>query len=145
MLLETVCIAWHQLEGRRGYSFPALRLCTWIWWVSGSTRQLGSPTGSALHEIRSIHSEVPPYADHAYGAGSATGLKPLAFPGSSGRFWKHGWVIADPVLRRVGTPRDAALPVPLDEPDESLLGASCQRTNARRTSSIALVARRYSR
>jgi hypothetical protein len=86
MLLETVHIACHQLEGQRGYSFSTPRLCEWIWRVSGSTRRSGSLTGSALHEIRSIHPDVPPYADHVYGAGSVMGLKPLVFPRSSGRF-----------------------------------------------------------
>jgi hypothetical protein len=80
MLLETVHIACHQLEGWQGYSFSTLRLCKWIWHVSGSTQRLGSLTGSTLHKIRSIHLDVPPYADHVYGVGSVIGLKPLVFP-----------------------------------------------------------------
>ena len=49
-------------------------------------------------------------------------------------------------LSRMGKPIDAALPgPPPNEPDDSLLGASCQRTKASRTCSIALVARSFSR
>jgi len=73
--LETVRIAWGQLERRRGYSFPIPRLCKGIWRVNDSTRWSDSPTRSALHEIRSIHPDVPPYADDGYGVGSADGVE----------------------------------------------------------------------